>query len=38
VVHLGEYIVNNEERMENGKIVASYNSMEELVEDGWELD
>ena len=38
VVHLGEYIVNNEERMENGKIVASYNSMQELVADGWVLD
>ena len=26
------------EKMENGKIIASYNSLEELVNDGWELD
>ena len=26
------------EKTENGKIIASYNSLEELVNDGWELD
>jgi hypothetical protein len=26
------------DKLENATIVASYNSMEELVEDGWELD
>jgi len=26
------------EKMENGEIIASYGSLEELVEDGWRLD
>ena len=29
---------DNFEKIENGKIIASYNSLEELVNDGWELD
>ncbi len=29
---------NNYEKLENGEIIAHYDSLEELVEDGWKLD
>ena len=38
IIPLAEFILGENEMLENAKIVASYNSMEELVEDGWELD
>jgi hypothetical protein len=38
IIPLAEFIFGENDKLENATIVASYNSMQELVEDGWELD
>ena len=41
VIPLDDFILtgdDHDEKTENGKIIAHYESMEELIEDGWELD
>ena len=38
IIPLAEFILGENDKLENATIVASYNSMEELVADGWVLD
>ena len=38
IIPLAEFMLGENEKLENAKIVASYNSMEELVEADWVLD
>lgn len=38
IIPLAEFMLGENEKLENAKIVASYNSMEELVAAGWVLD
>ena len=37
-IPLAEFILGENDKLENAIIVASYNSMQELVADGWVLD
>ena len=38
IIPVAEFILGENDKLENATIVASYNSMEELVADGWVLD
>ena len=37
-IPLTEFILGENDKLENATIVASYNSMQDLVADGWVLD